>query len=177
MEAPSWPEKHSDTLSTLRRFFSQMCVVKTDYKNRLNEENLIYLLLVKFDGPIFEEFRANHKGKAESLWYNDWSSRMHQQERKAYKTYKGFWLFIHTSLFVQTHRSYKVCTEKNIHWNMFEIMLNFILRFYKIVIYFSFQKRVTIYKNCVTKFCGNLKLTFTFNYLIAHHMRYPMSSL
>ena len=44
-----------------------MCVVKTDYKNRLNEENLIYLLQVKFDGPIFEEFRANHKGKAESL--------------------------------------------------------------------------------------------------------------
>ena len=48
-----------------------MHVVKTDWRNRLNEENLTHLLRVKVDGTTIEEFHVNHRSKAMTLWYND----------------------------------------------------------------------------------------------------------
>ena len=40
-----------------------MCVVKTDGHNRLNEENLTYLLQVKVDGPTIEDFMQTPEAK------------------------------------------------------------------------------------------------------------------
>ena len=71
--------------ATLERFLSQMRVVKTHWRNRVNEENLTHLLLVKVYGPTIEEFHANHRGNVVNLWYNDRNRRMHQPQRKAYK--------------------------------------------------------------------------------------------
>ena len=59
--------------------------MKTDWWNWLNEENLTHLLWVKVDGPTVEKFYANHRGKAVTLWYNDWNRRMHQSQQKACK--------------------------------------------------------------------------------------------
>ena len=70
---------------TLERFFSQMCVVKTDWRNQVNEENLTHLLRVKVVGPTIEEFHANRRGKGMTLWYSDRNCRMHQPKQKAYK--------------------------------------------------------------------------------------------
>ena len=64
--------------ATLEMFFSQMRVVKTNWRNRLNEENLTHLLTVKVDGPTIEKFHANYTGKVVTLWYNDRNRRMHQ---------------------------------------------------------------------------------------------------
>lgn len=71
--------------ATLERFFSQIHLVKTDWWNGLNEENLTHLRWVKVDGPKIEELHANLRSKAVTLWYNDWSRRMHQPQQKAYK--------------------------------------------------------------------------------------------
>ena len=45
--------------ATLERFFSQMNVMKTDWRNRLGAENLSYLLRIKVEGPNFAEFRKD----------------------------------------------------------------------------------------------------------------------
>ena len=60
-------------------------VVKTDWQNRLNEENLTHLLWVKVDRPTLEKFCVNHRGKAVTLWCNDRNHRMHQPQCKACK--------------------------------------------------------------------------------------------
>ena len=36
-----------------------MRVVKTDWRNRLNEENLTHLLRIKVEGPEFDYFHEN----------------------------------------------------------------------------------------------------------------------
>ena len=54
-----------------------------------------------------------------------------------------------------THNSYKISTEKSMHWNTFEMKSDFVLSLCKNFIYFDFRKRATICKNCVTKFWGN----------------------
>ena len=71
--------------TTLERFFSQLHVVKTDWWNWLNEENITHLLRAKVDRPTIEEFYVNHIGKAVTLWYNDQICRLHQPQQKAYK--------------------------------------------------------------------------------------------
>ena len=45
--------------ATLERFFSQMKVVKTDWRNRLGAENISHLLRIKLEGPNFAEFRKD----------------------------------------------------------------------------------------------------------------------
>ena len=42
--------------AALERFFSQMRMVKTDWRNCLNEENLTHLLCIKVAGPPLREF-------------------------------------------------------------------------------------------------------------------------
>ena len=69
----------------LGKFFSQMHVLKTDWQNRLNEENLARLLGVKVNGPTIEEFHANHRGKGVTLWYNDQNRRMASHNGKHIK--------------------------------------------------------------------------------------------
>ena len=75
--------------ASLERFFSQMRLVKTDWRNRLNEENLTHLLRIKVEGPTFKEFHENICSNAVNLWYNDKPQRTHQSKRKSYKERKG----------------------------------------------------------------------------------------
>ena len=46
--------------AALERFFSQMRVVKIDWRNRLNEENLTHLLRIKDAGPPLREFHDTY---------------------------------------------------------------------------------------------------------------------
>ena len=53
------------------RFFSQMHLLKSDWQNRFNEENLTHLPGVKVDSPTIEGFHVNYRCIALSLWYNE----------------------------------------------------------------------------------------------------------
>ena len=75
--------------AVLERFFSQMRVVKTDWRNRLNEENLTNLLRIKVTGPSLKEFHNTYCELAVSAWYNDKHRRMGQTQRKKYKKRKS----------------------------------------------------------------------------------------
>ena len=68
--------------AALERFFSYMRVVKTDWRNRLNEENLTHLLRIKVAGPPLREFHDTYCDLAVSSWYNDKHRRMGQKQRK-----------------------------------------------------------------------------------------------
>lgn len=73
------------TNAHLERFFSQMKIVKTDWRNRLNAENLTDLLRIKVEGPEFHEFRKSYCDDAVNMWFNDRSRRLQQGKRKTYK--------------------------------------------------------------------------------------------
>ena len=75
--------------ATLERFFSQMKVVKTDWRNRLNEKNLTNLLYLKVDGPSLKDFNEKYCSKAVELWYNDKPRHMNQGKRKKYAQRKN----------------------------------------------------------------------------------------
>ena len=70
------------TNAHLERFFSQMKVVKTDWRNKLNAENLTHLLRIKVEGP---EFREKYCSIAVDCWFNDKDRRLHEGKRKSYK--------------------------------------------------------------------------------------------
>ena len=62
-----------------------MCMVRTDYQNQLNEENLTHLLWAKVDVPTIEVFHVNHRGKMVTLCYNgEIRNKMQQPQEKAY---------------------------------------------------------------------------------------------
>ena len=66
-----------------------MKVVKTDWRNRLNEENLTYLLRIKVEGPsLVEGFHKNYCEKAVSAWFHDKHRRFGQMTRKKYRKRK-----------------------------------------------------------------------------------------
>lgn len=72
----------------IERFFSQMRVVKTDWRNRLNEKNLSSLLYVKTEGPTLQIFHDVFCPSAVDLWYSDKTRRLNQGKRKKYKKRK-----------------------------------------------------------------------------------------
>ena len=75
--------------AALERFFSQMCMVKTDWGNRLKEENLTHLLRIKVAGPPLREFHNTYCDLAVSSWYNDKHRRMGQTQQTKYRKRKS----------------------------------------------------------------------------------------
>ena len=66
-------------------FFSQMRIVKTDWKNELNEKNLSSLLYIKTQGPIITEFRNHYCSPTVNLWLKDKDKWLNQRKPKKYK--------------------------------------------------------------------------------------------
>ena len=71
--------------ASIKRFFSQMSVVKTDWQNKLNEKNLSSLLYIKTEGPTLQDFHDNFCASAVNLWFNDKENRLNKGKRKKYK--------------------------------------------------------------------------------------------
>ena len=68
--------------TALEGFFSQMHVVKTNWRNRLNKENLTHLLRIKVAGPPLREFHDTYRDLAISSWYSDKHQQMGQTPQK-----------------------------------------------------------------------------------------------
>ena len=65
-------------------FISYSRVVKTDWRNRLNERNLTDLMRIKVTGPTLPVFRECFGELAVDLWNNDKARRTTQRKRKQY---------------------------------------------------------------------------------------------
>ena len=70
--------------ASLERFFSQMRIAKTDWRNSLSESNLTSLLRIKVSGPADKYF-----AKAINNWYHDKDRRINQKTRKRYRKRKA----------------------------------------------------------------------------------------
>ena len=68
--------------ATLERFFSQLRVVKSVWRNRLSEENLTHLLRIKVTGPSLEIFHNDYCNITVDKW------RLGQNKRKKYRRRK-----------------------------------------------------------------------------------------
>ena len=62
-------------------FISYLLVVKTDWRNRLNERNLTDLMRIKVTGPTLPVFRECFGELAVDLWNNDKTRRTTQRKR------------------------------------------------------------------------------------------------
>ena len=71
--------------ASLERFFSQMRIVKTDWRNSLSESNLTSLLQIKLSGPTLKVFVDKYCAKAVSNWYHDKDRQINQKPRKKYR--------------------------------------------------------------------------------------------
>ena len=60
-----------------------MIVVKTDWRNRLNEESLEDNLRIHVAGPNLTKFSETHVAKAAAAWYNDKPRWMHQKKKRS----------------------------------------------------------------------------------------------
>ena len=69
--------------ATLERFFSQLRVVKSVWRNRLSEENLTHLLQIKVTGSSLEIFQ-NDCHITMDKWYNDKNRRLGQNKGTKY---------------------------------------------------------------------------------------------
>ena len=74
--------------ASIEGFFSQMRVVKTDWRNKLNEKNLPSLLYIKTEGPALQDFHDNFCASAVNIWFNDKERLLNQGKRKKYKKRK-----------------------------------------------------------------------------------------
>ena len=59
--------------------------MKTDWRNRLNEQSLEDNLRIHVAGPDLTKFSETYVAKAVAAWYNDKPRRMHQKQRKNYR--------------------------------------------------------------------------------------------
>ena len=75
------PYRHS----VCESFISYLRVVKTDWRNRLNESNLTDLLRIKVTGHNLKEFNEKFCDVAITLWNDAKSRRPNQTKRKVYK--------------------------------------------------------------------------------------------
>ena len=66
-----------------------MKIVKTDWRNRLNEANLEALLRIKVEGPNLKEFAYKYCHDAVLLWWDSKQRRTNQGKRKQYKPRKS----------------------------------------------------------------------------------------
>ena len=71
--------------ATIERFFSHMSIVKTDWRNKLNEQSLEDSLRIHLAGPDLMTFSESYVAKTVTAWYNDKPRRAHQRKRKKYK--------------------------------------------------------------------------------------------
>ena len=72
--------------ASLKRFFSQMRIVKTDHRNSLSESNLTSLLRIKVSGPTLKVFVDKYCAKAVDNWYHDKDHRINQNHERVSKT-------------------------------------------------------------------------------------------
>ena len=75
--------------ASLERFFSQMRIVKTDWRNSLSESNLTSLLRIKVSGPNLKVFVDRNCAKAVNNWYHDKDCRINQKPRQKYRKRKA----------------------------------------------------------------------------------------
>ena len=75
--------------ATLERFFSQLRVKKSVWRNRLSEENLTHLLRIKVTGPSLAIFHNDYCNITVDKWYNDKNRRLGQNKRKKYRKRKS----------------------------------------------------------------------------------------
>ena len=75
--------------ASLKRFFSQMRIVKTDWRNSLSESNLTSLLRIKVSGPTLKVFVDKYCAKAVNNWYHDKDRRINQKPQKKYQKRKA----------------------------------------------------------------------------------------
>ena len=66
--------------AAIERFFSQPRIVKTDWRNKLNEKNLWSLLYIKTQGPTLTEFHDHYCSPTVNLWLNDKDRRLNQRK-------------------------------------------------------------------------------------------------
>ena len=65
-----------------------MRIVKTGWRNKLNEKNLSSLFYIKTQGPTLTEFNDYYCSPTMNLWVNDKDRRLNQSKRKKYKKRK-----------------------------------------------------------------------------------------
>ena len=70
-------------------FISYQQVVKTDWRNRLNESNLSDLLRIKVTGPTVTDFHGSFSVLAIELWSEAKRRRPNQGKRKKYLPRNG----------------------------------------------------------------------------------------
>lgn len=75
--------------ATLERFFNHMSLVKTDWRNRLDEQALESCLRLQVDGPDLATFSQTYADKAVTKWYNDKPRRLNQRKLKKYRQRKS----------------------------------------------------------------------------------------
>ena len=75
--------------ASLERFFSQMRIVKTDWRNPLFESNLTSLLRIKVSGPTLKVFVDKYCAKTINNWYHDKDRQMNQKPLKKYRKQKA----------------------------------------------------------------------------------------
>ena len=71
-------------LKYLGRFFSQMMIVKIDWKNSLSECNLTSLLWIKVSCPTLKVFFDKYCAKVVNNWCHDKNHRINQKPQKKY---------------------------------------------------------------------------------------------
>ena len=69
----------------VERFFNYMKIIKTDWRNRLNEENLEALLRIKVGGPDLQGFVNSYCEDAVNLWWNQKQRRVDHKGKRKYK--------------------------------------------------------------------------------------------
>ena len=73
--------------ATVERFFNYFKIVKTEWRYRLNERNIEFLLPIKVEGPDLKEFAEKMYANAE-IWWDSKERRTTQQKRKNYNDRK-----------------------------------------------------------------------------------------
>ena len=67
--------------ATVERFFNYFKIVKTEWRCRLNERNIEFLLHIKVEGPDLKEFAEKMYANAEILWWDSKERRTTPQKR------------------------------------------------------------------------------------------------
>ena len=78
--------------ASLERFFSQMRIVKTDWRNSLFESNLTSLLRIKVSGPTLKVFVDKYCAKAANNWYHDKPRKKYRKRKSSNPPRKEFQL-------------------------------------------------------------------------------------
>lgn len=75
--------------SVCESFISYLRVIKTDWRNKLNESNLTDLMRIKVTGPTVPGFNKRFCGLAVDLWNSEKVRRTNQGQRRKYAERRG----------------------------------------------------------------------------------------